>query len=116
VVIIEPGIFNTPIVSKAIEGVRSDETSPYAAIERRIAGIYGAGAAADAHPRVVADVIERAVSTDDPKLRYTVGVDADVFLNGRARLTDEEWVEFGAPMSDQEFWELFARTFPMPAA
>jgi NAD(P)-dependent dehydrogenase (short-subunit alcohol dehydrogenase family) len=116
VAIIEPGIFNTPIVSRAIETVRSDETSPYAALERRIATIYASGQAADAHPRVVADVIERAVSTDEPKLRYTVGVDANVFLDGRTRLTDEEWIEFGAPMSDQEFWELFARTFPMPAA
>jgi NAD(P)-dependent dehydrogenase (short-subunit alcohol dehydrogenase family) len=116
VAIIEPGIFSTPIVSKAIESVRKDASSPYAAIERRIAGIYAAGAAADAHPRAVADVIEHAVSTDAPKLRYPVGVDATVFLEGRARLSDEEWIEFGAPMSDEEFWTLFAKTFPMPAS
>ena len=116
IAIIEPGIFNTPIIGKATGALNDDVASPYAAIERRIAGIYTAGAAADAHPRGVAEVIERAVSTDSPRLRYPVGVDATVFLDGRARLTDEEWVEFGAPMSDDDFWALFARTFPMPSA
>jgi NAD(P)-dependent dehydrogenase (short-subunit alcohol dehydrogenase family) len=115
VAIIEPGIFNTPIVQKAFAGADDDQSSPYAAIDRRIAGIYAAGAAADAHPRAVAEAIERAVSSEDPKLRYPVGVDATVFLDGRARLSDEEWVEFGAPMTDEAFWALFARTFPMPA-
>ncbi len=114
VALIEPGIFNTPILDKAMGTLGTDPSAPYAATERRIAGIYAAGKAADAHPRAVAEVIERAVSTDNPKLRYPVGVDATVFLDGRARLSDEEWLEFGAPMSDDDFWALFARTFPMP--
>ncbi len=115
VAIIEPGIYNTPIVHKAIAQLGEDAASAYAAIERRVSGIYAAGAAADAHPRVVAEAIEHAVSTENPRLRYSVGVDAKVFLEGRARLTDEQWIEFGAPMTDEEFWALFARTFPMPA-
>jgi NAD(P)-dependent dehydrogenase (short-subunit alcohol dehydrogenase family) len=60
VVIIEPGLFNTPIVTKAIAGIGSDESSAYAAIERRIGGIYGAGLAADAHPRGVAEASKAA--------------------------------------------------------
>jgi len=116
VAIIEPGLFNTPIIGKAIGALSGDPASPYAAVERRIAGIYAAGAAAGQHPRTVAEAIEHAVSTDAPRLRYPVGVDATVFLDGRANLTDEEWVEFGAPMSDEEFWALFAKTFPMPTA
>jgi NAD(P)-dependent dehydrogenase (short-subunit alcohol dehydrogenase family) len=115
VAIIEPGIFNTPMVVKAEASVSGERASAYAAIERRLGGIYGAGLAANAHPRAVAEAIERAVSTDAPKLRYPVGIDAKVFLEGRQRLSDEEWIEFGAPMSDEEFWALFARTFPMPS-
>jgi len=116
VAIIEPGLFNTPIIGKAMGALSGDPASPYADVERRIAGIYAAGAAAGQHPRTVAEAIEHAVSTDAPRLRYPVGVDATVFLDGRAGLTDEEWVEFGAPMSDEEFWTLFAKTFPMPTA
>jgi NAD(P)-dependent dehydrogenase (short-subunit alcohol dehydrogenase family) len=114
VAIIEPGIFDTPIIGKAMGVLSNDPSSPYAAIERRVAGVYAAGQAAGGHPRTVAEAIEHAVSTDTPKLRYPVGVDANVFLGGRARLTDEEWIEFGAPMTDDEFWVLFAKTFPMP--
>jgi NAD(P)-dependent dehydrogenase (short-subunit alcohol dehydrogenase family) len=116
VAIIEPGIFNTPMVVKAEASMSGERTSPYAATERRLNGIYGAGLAANAHPKAVAEAIEHAISTEQPKLRYPVGIDATVFLEGRARLTDEEWLDFGAPMSDEEFWALFARTFPMPAS
>jgi NAD(P)-dependent dehydrogenase (short-subunit alcohol dehydrogenase family) len=114
VAVIEPGLINTPIIGKATGALPRDDASPYAAVERRIAGIYAAGAAANVHPRIVAEAIERAVAIDTPKLRYPVGVDSTVFLEGRARLSDEEWIEFGAPMSDDDFWALFARTFPMP--
>ena len=115
VAIIEPGIFNTPMVVKGVASLSGASASPYAATERQLAGIYTGGLAADAHPRAVAEAIEHAVSTEQPRLRYPVGVDAKVFLEGRARLSDEEWVEFGAPMSDEDFWALWARTFPMPS-
>lgn len=116
VVLIEPGLFKTPIVSKAIERVRKDETSAYASIERRIAAIYAQGAQTGGEPETVADTILSALEASTPKLRYQVGVDAPVFIDGRRRLSDEEWVDFGAPMTDDEFWVLFAETFPMPTA
>ena len=37
------------------------------------------------------------------------------FVDGRARLTDEEYVgAFGKAMTDEEFLAEFARCFPMP--
>ena len=38
------------------------------------------------------------------------------FAEGRARITDEEWVDFGRTMPEEEFWAEFARIFPMPTA
>ena len=113
VALIEPGVFRTEMVTRAAQS-NLDPDSPYAAIERRQATIYVQGLATTAgDPQTVAETIERAISTDEPKLRYTVGADAEPFLQGRNRITDEQWVEFGAPMSDEEYWSLFAKTFPM---
>ena len=115
VALIEPGVFRTEMVTRAAQS-NLDPDSPYAAIERRQATIYVQGLATTAgDPQTVAETIERAISTDEPKLRYTVGADAEPFLQGRNRITDEQWLEFGAPMTDEEYWKLFAKTFPMPA-
>ena len=116
VAIVEPGFFKTPIIGKATGAISLDEASPYADVERRISMIYGSGATTGGEPETVAQVIENAVTTSDPKLRYTVGVDADVFISGRQGGTDEDWLTFGDEKSDEEFWADFARRFPMPTA
>ena len=116
VAIVEPGFFKTPIIDKAMDGLDVNEASPYAVAESRIAAIYGQGGTIGGEPETVAQVIENAVTTSDPKMRYTVGVDADVFIRGRHGGTDEEWLTFGDEKSDEEFWADFARRFPMPTA
>ena len=112
VALVEPGIFRTEIVARAA-ATTLDPGSPYAATERRSAGVYVQGLRTGGDPQTVAEMIVQAITTGDPKLRYTVGADAEPFLRGRQRITDEEWIEFGAPMTDEEYWTLFARTFPM---
>ena len=116
VAIIEPGFFKTPIIDKAMGGLHLDEASPYAVAESRVAAIYGQGGTIGGEPEAVAQIIENAVTTKEPKLRYTAGVDADVFINGRFAGTDEDWLTFGDEKSDEEFWADFARRFPMPTA
>jgi NAD(P)-dependent dehydrogenase (short-subunit alcohol dehydrogenase family) len=116
VAVIEPGFFKTPIIDKAIGAMHVNEASPYAVAERRIATIYSGANETGGDPLDVAKVIEYAITTDAPKLRYMVGADAKPFAEGRARLTDEEWVDFGREMSEDEFWAEFARIFPMPTA
>ena len=116
VVIIEPGFFKTPIIGKATGAIKLDKASPYAVVEHRIAMIYGSADTTGGDPATVAEAIEHAVTASEPKLRYTVGVDADVFINGRFAGTDEDWLAFGNEMTEEEFWADFARRFPMPTA
>ena len=91
--------------------------APYANVEGRIAGIYMGGKAAAQDPQEVAQVIEHAITTDQPKLRYLVGVDAGVFMTERPKMSDEEYVQsFGRIQTDEEFFAEFMRRFPMPTA
>jgi hypothetical protein len=64
----------------------------------------------------LAGIIEHAAMTDDPKFRYLVGADAKVFVEGRHRMTDEEFIaDLGGRVTDQEYWTQFAQRFPTPA-
>jgi len=114
IAIVEPGFFKTAIIDKATSALHLDEASPYAAAESRVAAIYGSAHTSGGDPATVAEAIERAVTTKAPVLRYPVGIDATVFINGRFAGTDEDWLTFGDEKSDDEFWADFARRFPMP--
>lgn len=118
VAIIEPGFFATPIIDKAVESATSGgDGAPYANVDRRIAGIYMGGKAVAGDPQVVAEAIERAITTAEPKLRYLVGADAHVFITERAKMTDEEYIlGFGREQTDDEFFAEFVRRFPVPSA
>ena len=117
VAIIEPGFFDTPIIDKAMDSMTAAGEAPYANVERRIAGIYAGGKTAAQDPQLVAEAIEHAITTDAPRLRYLVGVDAHVFAEKRPLMSDEEYVEgFGRVQTDEEFFAEFVRRFPMPAA
>ena len=117
VAIIEPGFFATPIIDKAVGSVPGAAgEGPYANVERRMAGIYMGGKAAAQDPQLVAEMIEQAIATGAPKLRYRVGVDAEVFATQRPQMSDEEYVQaFGRVQTDEEFFAEFVRVFPMPA-
>lgn len=111
---IEPGFFVTPILDKALDAWSEREPSPYADIERRMRDLYAAAGETAGDPAVVAQVIEEAVTTSSPKLRWVVGGDAEAFIAGRARVTDEEYQVLGDEMTDEEWWAKFAEMFPMP--
>jgi NAD(P)-dependent dehydrogenase (short-subunit alcohol dehydrogenase family) len=119
VAVIEPGFFDTPILDKASGAIApAGEGGPYDAIERRMSALYaGARQAGAGSPLDVAKAIEQAISSKTPALRTRVGLDATPFIEGRARMTDEEYVEaFGHEQTDEEWFAEFARRFPMPPA
>ncbi len=114
VALVEPGFFITPILDKAAAAWGDFENSPYVDLDRRMRDLYAQAAAGGGHPSVVAKVIEDAVTTDTPKLRYLVGADAAPFVEGRRRLTDEEYQQLGDKQTDEEWWAKFMEFFPMP--
>ena len=116
VAIVEPGFFRTPILDKAADGFRAQETSPYKDLISRMSALYAGASEASGDPAVVAATIENAVSTGEPRLRYLVGDDAAPFVDGRARLTDEEYQTLGDQMTDEEWWAKFFEFFPQPVA
>jgi hypothetical protein len=62
-------------------------------------------------PDEVAPAIADAVTTPSPKLRYAVGAGAKNVIDGRQRVSDEEYVATGREMSEEEFLALTRRRY-----
>ncbi|MEO8538303.1 MAG: SDR family oxidoreductase [bacterium] len=111
---VEPGFFVTPILTKATNLWAERELTPYADIERRMRDLYAAAGVNGGDPAVVAAVIEEAATGTDRKLRWVVGADAETFINGRNKITDEEYQTLGDELTDEEWWARFFEFFPQP--
>ncbi len=109
VAIVEPGVILTPIFAK--NAGEPDLSSPYAEFAIRIGRFFAARLQEQVPPSLVAEVIERAIEADPPKLRWLAGWDAEALVAGREKMTDEEWVDYGRPMSDAEVSEFFRDRF-----
>jgi NAD(P)-dependent dehydrogenase (short-subunit alcohol dehydrogenase family) len=109
VAIVEPGVVVTPIFTKAKRF--SDASSPYAVHVHRLLLFYQMQMKLASQPADVARVIHHAVTTDAPKLRYLVGDDARRLVAGRLRMSDEDYVETGRPMSDDEYLAMMRRRY-----
>lgn len=112
--IVEPGFFVTPILDKALDAWSERDPSPYADIERRMKDLYAAAGQNGGNPADVAAVIFESATGPDAKLRWVVGADAVNFIDGRERLTDEEYQVLGEEMTDEQWWAKFFEFFPVP--
>ena len=106
VAIIEPGVVQTPIFTKS-RTMRLEEYEPYEMPVRRLRALFQSGLQAPTMPEQVAEAVEEAVSTKEPKLRYLVGADAFALHAFRSRITDEEWLRLNTIESDEEFFREF---------
>lgn len=111
IVIVEPGVIMTKIFENSAPATRFDKTSPYKDIMRRNGKMFVAGFKQGTPAEDVAAVILEACETETYKLRWPVGADAHDMIAGRAKMTDEEWVDMGDDLSDQEYNDLFAERF-----
>ena len=103
VVNIEPGVIMTNIFENSAEQTRYDKTSPYQPIMRRNGKIFMAGFQRAVGPEAVAETILEAATTDEYKLRWPVGSDAEGFMAARNSVSSEEWIEMGGDLSDEEY-------------
>jgi NAD(P)-dependent dehydrogenase (short-subunit alcohol dehydrogenase family) len=98
VLIVEPGIIDTAMARRI--GVPSSP-SPYRQRER-FAAMFTAALKTPVHPSLVAKKILELAESDTWQLRHPVGPDAIPFLQWRAGMTDEAWVDLNA--ADDETW------------
>jgi hypothetical protein len=53
------------------------------------------------------------LETDQPKLRFLVGEDAQEWITGRQRMPDETWVDYGQEMTDEDLTRFYRHHFNM---
>jgi NAD(P)-dependent dehydrogenase (short-subunit alcohol dehydrogenase family) len=100
VVIIEPGVTKSAIFAKNIDA--PNQSGAYDAAYRRMLQFYTAGLADATDPFEVGKVIHHAVTTDAPQLRYAVSWGGKELVDGRAAMSDDEWVALGAFADDDD--------------
>ncbi len=109
VTIVEPGVTKSAIFAKNID--MPNLTGAYDPQYRRMFQMYAAGLAHATDPFEVAAIVHHAVTTDTPKLRYAVSWGAQELIDGRAAITDEQWIELGNVTTDDEYYDGFQRKF-----
>jgi NAD(P)-dependent dehydrogenase (short-subunit alcohol dehydrogenase family) len=92
VLVVEPGIINTGM-AQTIAREPGASAYPHA---RRMAGLFAYSLEKPTPPAAVADKILDIVQSGTWKFRHTVGPDADGYLQARASMTDEQWIDRGA--------------------
>ena len=93
VAIVEPGIMQTAIFDKMPE----DPPASRYPHEGRLRALHAAGLGSPVSPFVAGEAIRQIVESDSEQLRYPVGPDALPFLEKRAGMTDEAWVNWNTP-------------------
>ncbi len=111
VVNVEPGVVMTNIFDNSASATRYEKTSPYQPIMRRNGKVFAAGFRDPASPQDVADRILEAITTENYRLRWPVGKDAQGVYDGRPMVSDEDWVAMGEDLSDTEYNERYRSYF-----
>ncbi len=109
VAIVEPGIINTQMANDI--AVNDVSLYPHS---KRLAGMFSAALQTPTPPTVVADKILEIAESNSWKLRHPVGPDAEPFIQWRASMTDEEWVDWNAA-SDDDWYKSVEQDFGLDA-
>ncbi|MDQ6866034.1 MAG: SDR family oxidoreductase [Thermoproteota archaeon] len=92
VVLVEPGVIKTNFANSIVAAKKSqDPNSPYAQLMQNVATSFQhmieGGSSAD----VVAKVVLKAVTSENPNLRYLAGKDVETWMEGKKSMSDEEF-------------------------
>ena len=108
--IIEPGIINTDM-AKDIQHAKPNTNYPQAF---RWGGMFRASLEHPTSPTLVADAILNVVESGTWDLRHPVGPDAIPFLDWRASMTDEQWVDWNS-VPDDVWYDAVQESFGLNA-
>lgn len=111
VAIIEPGVTKSSIFHKNIDAPNA--TGAYDTHYRRMFQMYAAGIPNATDPFEVGAIVYRAITTTTPQLRYPVSWGGAELCEGRANMTDADWVSLGAIESDEEYHAAFEHFFDL---
>lgn len=108
VAIVEPAITDTAMAQR-VAAEPNPSVYPHA---RRMAALFATSLQKPTPPVVVAKKILEIIESGTWKLRHPVGPDAEGYLQWRASMTDEQWVDRGAA-DDDEWYRNTEATFGM---
>jgi NAD(P)-dependent dehydrogenase (short-subunit alcohol dehydrogenase family) len=97
VAIIQPGITDTEMAQR----VASEPNASHYPHARRMADLFTASLQKPTPPSTVAQKIFEIIESGTWKLRHPVGPDAEGYLQWRASMTDEQWIDRGAAEDDE---------------
>jgi NAD(P)-dependent dehydrogenase (short-subunit alcohol dehydrogenase family) len=109
VAIVEPGIINTQMA----QDIKRPGESIYPQVFR-FSGLFAASLQTPTPPSLVAAKILEIADAHDWKLRHPVGPDAAPFLEWRASMSDEDWIDWNAA-EDKQWYEAVERDFGLDA-
>ncbi|MCA6074333.1 SDR family oxidoreductase [Fulvivirga sedimenti] len=107
--IVEPGIIDTDMA----HDISDSNKSIYPHVHR-FAGMFLATLQNPASPNIVSDAIVELIEGDSETLRHPVGPDSLPFLEWRASMTDEEWIQWNS-LEDEEWFDYVLNTFGLDA-
>lgn len=109
VAIVEPGIINTQMANDL--SIDANSMYPHS---KRFGGLFAASLQTPTPPTLVADKILEIAESNTWKLRHPVGPDAQPFIDWRASMNDEQWVDWNAA-NDDDWYEAVQKTFGLDA-
>ena len=109
VAIIEPGVTKSAIFAKNVDAPNS--TGAYDSHYRRMFQFYMTGMANATDPFEVGRVVEHAITTDEPQLRYPVIWGGAEMSALHDRISDTDWLELGMLEDDADYVERFREIF-----
>ncbi len=109
VTIVEPGVTRTAILAKNADWPDSAYERSY----RRMFAMYASLIPDAPGAELTARVIEDAITTPEPRLRWRSGDDADKLLDSRAAMSDEEFLALGT-MDDNAYRAFWAERIGIP--
>lgn len=111
VAIVEPGIINTQMAQN-IKNARSSN-SIYPQVSR-FGGLFAASLKTPTPPTLVAEKIVEISESNTWKLRHPVGPDSEPFIQWRASMSDEQWINWNAA-SNEDWYKSVEQDFGLNA-
>jgi NAD(P)-dependent dehydrogenase (short-subunit alcohol dehydrogenase family) len=110
VALVEPGVIDTDMARNVV-----NEPAPSLYPQgRRMSGLFAAVLQQPTPPELVGQKIREIIESNTWKFRHPVGPDAEGYMQWRASMTDEQWIDRGA-VDDDTWYSNMKTTFGIDA-